>query len=1154
MIEAFKLLGRIVLDGGQAVLKELTGIGKEADKTGDNMQQMGQQTSQAGTQAAKAINDAGQSARTTSGAMGATSQAANTMGQTINNAGNIAQQSLGRLPKELRLMARGLGEMDAATKTAFNSMVAMYNDQRTKMQGFNRDQMQNKMGWIQLTAEAKNYQGTTAQFMAQVVALGATEKAINDARMKANEIGKLGILEQVGAMANLSTQASKVSQVYTAMNNPLLNVNQTGLTIANTLNRMALAGGAAALALKQLGPSANFKDLQDRIGLITAGILRMQMVALAAGIVFVGFTALMAKAALGPDPAKTRNAMAEIKAEYDKALTDRQTELYQWAGLFEKVEIKVPSSQSMLNALADQVRIFKEWTSNLHTLTQRGVDEGFIAELQKLGPKAAGEVQGLVNMTAPQLDAYVSLWREKHFQAATQAEQELEGLRIATNKKIAELADSLTPLGLSFERFKGVWATALKPFVEIWGEIAAKVVDVGTKFGEFINKLNETSPWITKIAGMFIYLVSGLTLILAPLAAGIGLFGGLAAAWGALWPLIAPIVTGLAAMSGTVLLVSAGIVALVAVVAIIVKALMDWNAKTGEMTAAWNQGMSIIKETASKFIEPLKEMFTAVMTKIKEVVGGMLSEATAFWNEHGTQVMAAVQNFSNMLLALWNFFMPAIKYLVQTVIGGIISIFKGFFDVVMGLVKVFTGLFTGDWNLFWEGIVQIVKGIVEVIWGWLNLSFFGKIIKGAATFFKGMIAAFKSGWETIRLSVMYFVDGVKLLITNLKNMFTTTFTTMRSTGLSIWQSIRAGIEMVVNAIKTIIVNWATAIWTTIKTRFTEIQTVSTTIWNAIKSFFTSIFSFFQTAFTNAFNFYKTLITNTFNAIKTVITTIWDFIKNLFVSSFNGWKTIFTESFNAIKNTVTTVFTSIKTFIDTTWLFIKTLFVNTLKAIVDTVKTNFTNLSTNITNIFNGVKNFLSTTWNNIKDTVVTTATNLKNNVVTAFENIKTSATNIFNNVKNAVTGPIKSAMDTVGGYIDRIKGFFTNLRLTIPKPKVPKITLTWGQKEFFGKNIKYPTGFNVAWAAKGGILNRAQLIGAGEAGKEMLMPLEGKHFKPVAAMIAEQMGALNIGGMGGGAARIEVPLIINGREIARAIVPNLDKEIERQRVLRRRGI
>jgi hypothetical protein len=104
-----------------------------------------------------------------------------------------------------------------------------------------------------------------------------------------------------------------------------------------------------------------------------------------------------------------------------------------------------------------------------------------------------------------------------------------------------------------------------------------------------------------------------------------------------------------------------------------------------------------------------------------------------------------------------------------------------------------------------------------------------------------------------------------------------------------------------------------------------------------------------------------------------------------------------------------------------------------------------------------------------------------------------------------------------------------------------------------GNKIPYPS-FSVKWGAYGGILDGAQLIGAGERGKEMLMPLEGKYFKPVAGMIAEQMKALNVNMAGAGAgASISVPLVLNGREIARAVVPNLDKELERQRQIRKRG-
>ena len=58
---------------------------------------------------------------------------------------------------------------------------------------------------------------------------------------------------------------------------------------------------------------------------------------------------------------------------------------------------------------------------------------------------------------------------------------ELAKLKAATDQKVKELQDSLQPLGLSVERFKGVWAKALGPFVDLWGKIAAKVVDAGNR-------------------------------------------------------------------------------------------------------------------------------------------------------------------------------------------------------------------------------------------------------------------------------------------------------------------------------------------------------------------------------------------------------------------------------------------------------------------------------------------------------------------------------------------------------------------------------------------------------------------------------------------------------------------------------------------------
>ncbi|WP_230673950.1 tail length tape measure protein, partial [Bacillus paranthracis] len=104
---------------------------------------------------------------------------------------------------------------------------------------------------------------------------------------------------------------------------------------------------------------------------------------------------------------------------------------------------------------------------------------------------------------------------------------------------------------------------ALQPFVEIWGEFAAGFVNALTKVGEFIQKINEINPNITKVIGMILYLATALAVILTPLAVGIGLFKGYRAAAFAVWMVIGPLLEGLALVSPVALGVAAAITALI---------------------------------------------------------------------------------------------------------------------------------------------------------------------------------------------------------------------------------------------------------------------------------------------------------------------------------------------------------------------------------------------------------------------------------------------------------------------------------------------------------------------------------------------------------------------------------------------------------------
>jgi len=78
--------------------------------------------------------------------------------------------------------------------------------------------------------------------------------------------------------------------------------------------------------------------------------------------------------------------------------------------------------------------------------------------------------------------------------------------------------------------------------------------------------------------------------------------------------------------------------------------------------------------------------------------------------------------------------------------------------------------------------------------------------------------------------------------------------------------------------------------------------------------------------------------------------------------------------------------------------------------------------------------------------------------------------------------------------IDWLKGVF-DFKWSLPKIKMPKFSVTWDKSGFLGKvgdflGLPGVPKIGVTWLAKGGILNRPTLIGAGEAGREAVLPLD----------------------------------------------------------------
>ena len=167
---------------------------------------------------------------------------------------------------------------------------------------------------------------------------------------------------------------------------------------------------------------------------------------------------------------------------------------------------------------------------------------------------------------------------------------------------------------------------------------------------------------------------------------------------------------------------------------------------------------------------------------------------------------------------------------------------------------------------------------------------------------------------------------------------------------------------------------------------------------------------------------------------------------------------------------------------------------------DDVKAKFDEMKQNVQDKIQQIKQDMQDKWNQIKQDAVDKVVGMKNDVVNKLVELKTSAIEKLNDIKAKFKEKFDDIKEKVKGVIDDIKGFFEGLKLKIPKPELPKLphfTITTSTKTIMGKDITYPTGFDVDWYAKA--MNAPYMftqptvmqtpygmIGAGEAGNEIM--------------------------------------------------------------------
>ncbi|OAK42651.1 hypothetical protein [Bacillus wiedmannii] len=254
---------------------------------------------------------------------------------------------------------------------------------------------------------------------------------------------------------------------------------------------------------------------------------------------------------------------------------------------------------------------------------------------------------------------------------------------------------------------------------------------------------------------------------------------------------------------------------------------------------------------------------------------------------------------------------------------------------------------------------------------------------------------------------------------------------------------------------------------------------------------------------------------------------WSLFKQYIIQPVQETWTLVKQKFGDLVSWLSSQWELAKSYTLAGWNLIKQYVIQPVQELWNTTKQKLSDLANWILGNWESIKSYTLTAWNLVKQYVVQPATEAYNSAKEKFESLYNSAREKFDAVKNAaqekfnaakrfIMDPIREAVDGVKGFIDKIKGFFDNLKLKIPKPEMPKMphfSLQTSTRNVLGKDIEYPSGIGIDWRAKGGIftkptifgMNGGNLQGAGEAGREAVLPLNRKTLGQIGEGIAATM-------------------------------------------------
>ena len=466
---------------------------------------------------------------------------------------------------------------------------------------------------------------------------------------------------------------------------------------------------------------------------------------------------------------------------------------------------------------------------------------------------------------------------------------------------------------------------------------------------------------------------------------------------------------------------------------------------------AFNKYIAPALEKISKKISDMWSKHLApFVKKVQKAIGNVVHYITILWEEtlspvFTTIVTTVVPMISSAVTSLVNIVINVVNTIMDSV-GGLIDMFSG-------LITFLKGVFTGDWNTAWQGLQDAFKGFTD--------SFDG-IVNGIVQIIKDLFSD--------------SVNFIKSCFEGLTNFF-----------IGVWNGINGVFK---NAAKVIGGAFTSAV-SAIKKAWGGMAKFFSGVWDGINKALTPATKALTAIFSKAWDGVKKI----WNAATKFFSGVWEGIKRIFSVTEKTIGGFFSKAWNAVKS----VWNKAKGFFEGIWNAIK-------KALepATTVIGNFFSKAWNaVKKIWNGAKNFFSGVWNGIKNVFSKVKDWFKNVFSKAFNaakgawsGAKSAFSNIWGKIKSAFSGVKDWFGNCFGGALDAVKNKVNGM-VDAVKQAVQKIKNAWNNSVgSFSLDIPdwVPGIGGSSWGfpkfAKGGVVDEPTIGMFGEAGKEVVMPLE----------------------------------------------------------------